>query len=483
MSRALSSSPLALATCILACSAWSCADSTFFSPPTVEADLANYPVSMDFGVPDTGSFTRDGAGVSTRTEGACAGYTLLAAPAPNASASQVVTLVDMDGHVVHRWNLWAMPPLMIPGGAVIGARSQRKIAAHVLQDAIDITQVAWDGNIEWTYSGWDDDCTGVMMARQHHDLQREGSTVGYWAPGQAPLARGKTLVLGHTTRLVLEVSDRMLTDDVFYELDANGQQTGWQWRAADHVEEMGFDADARAAIRKNPGWDMTRQTGDWLHINSLSRLGRNRWFEQQGDHRFHPENLIFSSRAANFIAIVDHVSGEIVWRVGPDMSAGKPGAELGQFVGQHHAHMIPHGLPGAGNILLFDNGGQSGYGGPRGYPRNTRSWSRVLEFNPVSLRKVWQYGADTSESPEYFFSYMIGGAQRLPNGNTLITDGVPGHIFEVTREKRIVWSYRSPFTDKYGSPLVYRAYRVPPEWIPVKAEKGHYTTWRTLYAE
>ena len=43
-------------------------------------------------------------------------------------------------------------------------------------------------------------------------------------------------------------------------------------------------------------------------------------------------------------------------KLGPDYSTGKA-KEIGQIIGQHHAHMIPQGLPGAGNILLFDNGG------------------------------------------------------------------------------------------------------------------------------
>ena len=411
------------------------------------------------------------------------GYTLFAAPAPNASPEQVVTLVDMSGKIVHRWSVWAMPPLMIPGGSVIGARGQRDLPAHVIQDAMDLTQESWDGQVEWTFSNWDADGTGVQMARQHHDLQREGSSVGYWAPGQAPLAQGNTLVLAHKTRLAPLVSDRPLTDDVFYEVNWQGQLTGWEWSASDHVDQMGFDALARQAIHKNPGWDLTRQTGDWLHINSLSWLGPNPWYSRLKDQRFHPKNLLFSSRNANFIAIVDHVSGAIVWRVGPDMSEGQPGDQLGQFVGQHHAHMIPNGLPGAGNILVFDNGSQSGYGGSKGYPKHTRSWSRVVEFDPVTLSKVWEYGVSSSDDAGYYFSYMISSAQRLPNGNTLITDGVAGHIFEVTPAKKMVWSYMSPFQDKHGMPLVYRAYRVPPEWLPLAAVENEYQSWAEAYGD
>ena len=58
-----------------------------------------------------------------------------------------------------------------------------------------------------------------------------------------------------------------------------------------------------------------------------------------------------------------------------------------------------------------------------------------------------------------------------------------GHIFEVTQSKERVWSYQSPFQDKNGMPLVYRAYRVPPEWLPEGAASHEYTPWSVAYGE
>jgi len=96
------------------------------------------------------------------------------------------------------------------------------------------------------------------------------------------------------------------------------------------------------------------------------------------------------SRNANFIAIISRETGEIVWRVGPDYSPGNPEDKLGQIIGQHHAHMIPKGLPGEGNILVLDNGGIGGYGDSK-----IRAYSRVLEFNPVTMEIVWEYSDRT----------------------------------------------------------------------------------------
>ncbi|MFC1909401.1 aryl-sulfate sulfotransferase, partial [Chloroflexota bacterium] len=131
---------------------------------------------------------------------------------------------------------------------------------------------------------------------------------------------------------------------------------------------------------------------------------------------------------------------------------------------------------GAGNILVFDNGGQSGYGGSDGYPRYTRDYSRIIEFNPVTLEVAWQYGAGSGK--EFFFSHNISSAQRLPNGNTLITEGANGRVFEVTPYKEIVWDFLSPLKGPQG-PIVYRAYRIPPEWV--QGNPAVYNEWAALY--
>jgi hypothetical protein len=139
--------------------------------------------------------------------------------------------------------------------------------------------------------------------------------------------------------------------------------------------------------------------------------------------------------------------------------------------------MIPRGLPGEGNILVYDNGGWAGYGAPnpgapRGIDNALRDYSRVLEFDPGNLNKVWQYtpkeaGYTVPMNAFMFYSGFISSAQRLPNGNTLITEGACGRIFEVTPEHEIVWEYINPyFGNRSHVNMVYRAYRLPYHWIP-----------------
>jgi hypothetical protein len=216
--------------------------------------------------------------------------------------------------------------------------------------------------------------------------------------------------------------------------------------------------------------------GDWMHINSMSVLGPNKWYDA-GDERFHPDNIIWDGREANIIAIISKKTGKIVWKVGPEYDTSEELKKLGWIIGQHHAHMIPRGLPGEGNIIVFDNGGWGGYGtpnpgSPTGRMNALRDYSRVLEFDPVSLKIVWQYtpaeaGYIIPVDASRFYSPFISGAQRLPNGNTLITEGSGGRIIEVTKDHEIVWEYISPYWGKqFKINMIYRAYRVPYDWIP-----------------
>jgi hypothetical protein len=151
---------------------------------------------------------------------------------------------------------------------------------------------------------------------------------------------------------------------------------------------------------------------------------------------------------------------------------------MGWIIGQHHAHMIPAGLPGAGNILVYDNGGWAGYGSPNpgsptGEKAALRDYSRILEIDPTTLKIVWQYtpreaGFLIPLDASRFYSPFISSAQRLPNGNTLICEGSDGRIFEVTAEHELVWEYICPYKGKIGMPMnwVYRAYRAPYDWVP-----------------
>lgn len=394
-------------------------------------------------------------------------------------------LIDMNGGEVQLWkHFHGMPNRILPGGYLLGSSGERN-TAFGSQDYIDLVQVDWDGNVVWRFDRYEfiDDPgeTPRWMARQHHDYQREGNPVGYYAPGLEPLVdRGSTLILSHKNLTCPSISDKVLLDDTIIEVSWTGDIT-WEWVCSEHFHELGFRDDAKRVLFDNPNWIHSGGgMGDWIHINSMSALGPNRWFDA-GDNRFHPDNIIWCAREANIAAIIDKRTGAIVWRLGPNYDETPELRRLGWIIGLHHAHMIPRGLPGEGNIMVFDNGGWAGYGSPNpsaptGFRNALRDYSRVLEIDPVTLKIVWQYtpaeaGLTTPVDANRFYSPFISSAQRLPNGNTLITEGSGGRLFEVTAGHETVWEYISPYWGiMMNINMVYRAYRVPYEWVP-QAEK------------
>ena len=391
------------------------------------------------------------------------GYTVL-----SPLGTPAVLVIDMNGTVVKRWdgynNSAGGPARILPGGIVVAASGARP--PH--QESLELIQRDFKGDVMWRFTRNEEITNAqggtIASARQHHDWQRDSFPAGYYSPESTPVVDGgNTLILTHTTRTQPKVADVVLEDDRLIEVSWKGEIL-WEWVASDHIDELGFAADARKAIKEARAFNKARGGFDWLHVNSATYVGPNRWFDQ-GDKRFAPNNVIISSREASLLAIVAR-DGSIVWRLGPDFSQSKELRAIRQIIGQHHAHLIPKGLPGAGNLLVFDNGGASGYGfanpnAPDGVASFARATSRVLEINPLTLELVWSY------TNARFYSSNISGAQRLPNGNTLVTAGAGGRMFEVTKDGTIVWEYMYPqFSGANASNAVYRAYRVPYGWIP-----------------
>ncbi|HEY42229.1 MAG TPA: thioredoxin [Dehalococcoidia bacterium] len=412
------------------------------------------------------------------------GYTVFQSRMPRLPKGMAV-LIDMNGNTVNQWKgLHGFPNKMLPGGHIMGSTGIRN-TKYGFQDMVDLVQVDWDGNIVWRFNRYerirDPRQKPTWMTRQHHDYQREGNTVGYYVPGMNPsVDKGNTIILCHKNLKNSQVSEKLLLDDTVVEVTWDGNII-WEWVCSEHFDEVGFSETARNTMARNPSLRAVgrREVGDWMHMNSVSVLGPNKWYEQ-GDERFHPENLIWSGRQTNIIGIINKKTGNIVWQLGPDYTATPALVKLGWIIGPHHAHMIPRGLPGEGNVLVYDNGGAAGYGSPNPGSRNgvsnaLRDYSRVLEIDPTTLEVVWKCGSGGmpgtprggSMQNVRIYSSFISSAQRLPNGNTLITEGSSGRFIEVTPALEIVWEYISPYFNRMmGTPAVYRAYRLPYQWVP-----------------
>lgn len=411
---------------------------------------------------------------------AFSGYTIF----PSAKGA---LLIDMNGNEVQLWaGLEGFPNKILPGGYVLGSSGTRN-PKYSFQDQLDLIQVDWEGNIVWQFDKTefvaDPGEEPRYMARQHHDYQREGSSTGYYVPGVEPKVKeGNTIILVHEDLYNRKISDKRLLDDKIIEVNWEGEII-WSWSASEHFDEYGFDESAKNVLFRDPSYkeynNITKEgSGDWLHINSVSTLGPNKWYDA-GDERFHPDNLIWDARNANLLVIISKETGKVVWKLGPDFNENEKTKKIGWIIGQHHFHMIPKGLPGEGDLLVYDNGGWGGYGNPNpssryGVNHARRDSSRVLQINPITLEVTWQYTAEEAGhfifDASKFYSPYISSAQRLPNGNTLITEGSDGRLIEVTPEHEIVWEYINPYYNKlagkYSLNMVYRAYRVPYEWIP-----------------
>ena len=389
-------------------------------------------------------------------------------------------LINMNGKVVRQWkDFMGMPCKMIKGGHILGSLAARD-AAIASQDFADVTMIDWDGNVEWTFNKYDhvNDPDGIeWAARQHHDYQMEGNPVGYPVPGQEVTTDfGKMLILTHKDVNKPKISPHQLLDDCLIEIDREGNIL-WEWSVIDHFNEFGFTEEQKNAMYRDPTMRPTGQ-GDLFHINCASYVGQNHWYDE-GDERFNPQNIIMDSRECNIMFIVSHETGEIVWQVGPDFTKTPELRIFGTIVGPHHTHMIPKGLPGEGHIMVYDNGGWAGYGAPNQFSKtglkvSRRDGSRVIEFDPTTLEIVWEckgeeIGAtDAPFTTHYFYSPLTSDAQRLPNGNTFICEGTSGRFMEFTPDNELVWEYNYP---RLGSGLIYRAYRIPYDWVPQLPEQ------------
>lgn len=394
----------------------------------------------------------------------------------------VSRLIDLSGEVIHEWPYAGVPPRIVDPAHNGGRLGDIGVQISVLEDSPggiyanrSVGQVSWGGEVLWE---WGEDAPGGA-ARQNHDWEL--------------LPDGNRLLLVTIPRVVPALGDATVGDQGIYEVTPGGEIV-WTWCAGDHLDGFGL-SDAgweylRACVARRPD-----DVWGYLEMNSIKTLGPNHWYDADPASVFAPDNILFSSRKANVVGLVDRGSGEIVWRLGPYFDA-PPGAEhqrintfrvprpLDQISGQHNPHMIAEGLPGAGNVLLFDNQGGAGY--PPA-PLGIYAGSRVLEIDPSTREIVWQYSAEDSGQPSWaFHSSFVSNAQRLPNHNTLITEGMRGRIFQVTSGGEIVWEYRSPYealavagepevqkitvpgVDRFSrTRLIYRSQAVPLHWVPV----------------
>ncbi len=256
----------------------------------------------------------------------------------------------------------------------------------------------------------------------------------------------------------------------------------WEWSVWDHlVQDVDSTLPNYGEIHKHPellninyigeGQDLE---GNWLHINAINY---NKALDQ----------IVFSSRFLSEIYVIDHSTttleasghsggfhnrgGDILYRYGNPQVFNQGTGKDQELNGQHNIQWIPTDNSHKGEFIVFNNEYIPG------------QKSRIQIFNSPDSSGFYQYndtngyGSDTliyTYCDVQLYSDILSGAQPLPNGNILITEGRSGHIYEVSMEDEIVWDYIFP-VNRNGGPAIqggeprfntiFKAHRYDPDFV------------------
>ncbi|ANZ19705.1 aryl-sulfate sulfotransferase [Streptomyces noursei] len=341
------------------------------------------------------------------------GYTLYA---PLTGGGQVL-LIDLRGTVVHRWQLPHRPgrhARILPNGNLAYN------ATLPDQHALFPMWHKYRGGLMQEIAPDGTVLRSFTDPLQHHDAHHHGDGRILYSALEPLTGDRAAAVRGGVPD---SAPDGTVYADTLREVDADGRLL-WSWNAADHL-----DPDDHAL---HPAYSREH----WPLINSVLPLADG--------------NVLASLRSTSAVIVISRATGEVLWRTGP-----------GVVSQQHHPTELPNG-----NFLIFDNGVfRPGCDVPH---------SRVIEVERATGTVVWEYHDPAREA---FFAPFMGSAQRLPNGNTLVTDSPAGRLFEVTAEGQVCWEYVVPEFGGYHEPevgelfpsrhnAVFRAYRYAAGELP-----------------
>lgn len=330
-----------------------------------------------------------------------------------------------------------------------------------------IEEYAADGSLSWRLRLATDDYI------HHHDAIKlpNGNVLALvWENISATQA----IALGRNPEHIAENGNFWF--DGIIEVNPVTTEIVWEWSMRNHiVQDFAAGKPNYGVVADNPGkLDLNvvhlgrdgTVDDDWTHVNAL-------------DYNAELDQIIFSSNYLSEIYIIDHgptsfeaqgSAGDFIYRWGNPENYDRGTPEDRQLFNQHDVQWIKPGLPGAGNVMVFNNG-----------DGKLRPHSSVVEFSaplsedgsymldgenaygPADL--AWEY-APTDE--DIFFSWFLSGAQRLANGNTLVTHGAKARVREITPEGEIVWEYA--YDDGAEGPhMLFRANRYPADHPAVTA--------------
>jgi hypothetical protein len=323
-----------------------------------------------------------------------------------------VYLLGEDGRVVHQWKVPGFQPgygYLLHGGNLL-ARGQPLVEVGIGQPAGEtdiLLELDWESNEVWR---WEHEGNTLVLIWEVLPEELVRKVKGGLPQEQVERIKAdqnffpfllQGIGVGGRPRL-----QGMLVDAV-WEINPAGEPVHI-WHAYEHLDP---EVDTLCPIDFRTSW---------THLNAVELT---------------PEGyVLISSQKLSTVMKVDWPKGDILWKWGGFGALSHP----------HDPTITPEG-----NLLVFDNGTH--------HPILGRS--RVVEVNMESREIVWQY----IPSPVFsMLSAHIAGAERLPNGNTLICEGESGRVFEVTRNCEICWEWNSPFVYDFKgvkAVMLFRAHR------------------------
>jgi len=299
----------------------------------------------------------------------------------------------------------------------------------------------WEGNLVWEY--WCSDEKKMM----HHDVEilPNGNILAMIVEKKS---YDECIAAGFSPN---SLRDGYLLPEYIVELEKKGKNDAnivWEWHVWDHLIQ---DNDPNKPNYGEPSehprriWvevNGRRATSFWNHMNSI-------------DYNEELDQIMLSVRGCSELWILDHSitteqakgkGGDLLYRWGNPAAYDRGTKNDQQLFQQHDAQWIKKGCPGAGNILIFNNGLKRANGGRLSYS----SVDEIIPPKNYTLKKGKAYGPEkpkwsyTAPNKTDFYAEAISGCQRLPNGHTLICDGTSGVFFEVNPKGEKTWEYVCP---------------------------------------
>jgi uncharacterized protein (UPF0248 family) len=342
---------------------------------------------------------RRGVGlVASDPERASSGFTLFA---PLFVQNRNVYLIDLRGDVIHTWTMPYSPGLsgyLTERGTLFyaGRTPESNFLSRFPFKGGVVMEVDWHGKMLWELRRPD---------QHHHAILLRNGNVLMNCMGEVP------------DEIARQVKGGMIESDM-----SSGQYAS---RSNGEADKMYSDYLAEVTPAGKTVWEWRT----WEHLDPVSdgitevQAPRTLWAQGNSVEELSNGDILASFRPISTVVRISRETGKIVWKLSTPMVAG-----------QHAPTMLANG-----NVLIFDNGVHR--------LDDSMPYSRVIEVNPATNEIVWKY----QDKPAWnFFSPRMGNAQRLPNGNTLITESAFGRIFEVTKDGEIVWEYVNPY---FGKPL------------------------------